>query len=78
MYYWFILGKRGCFTDLGLLINADILTVSLPFFVFAVTVTVLETLLAPLPLNLTVNCEDSPGDKGCLLQPWGTVQPQVL
>ena len=49
--------------------KADILTDSLPFLVLAVTVTVLETLLAPFPLNLTVNCDDSPGDRGCLLQP---------
>ena len=57
--------------------NALILTDSLPDWVFALIVTVLDVLFAPFPLNLTVNSEDSPGRRGALLQSWGTVHPHV-
>jgi hypothetical protein len=58
----------GLDADVDLLIKAIILTDSDPFWVFALIVTVFVVLLAPLPLNLTVNFEDSPGNKGALLQ----------
>ena len=64
------------FADLSLLIKAVILTDSVPDFVLAFIVTVLDVLFTPFPLKFTVNWDDSPGSSGALLQSWGTVQPQ--
>jgi len=52
----FLLAAAGLAGAFGSgLTKAEILTVSVPVLVLAVTVTTLDTLLAPLPLNLTVN-----------------------